>query len=157
MANLPPSTSLTTSIPYSVENRRLIYTSVPIGGSGEYYAGAPGIHSHWEGEGALPSFDTFVSHSEQPHIHHPSPRQIMEGEVPINIIDQSNLPMQPDMMQTLNYYPEGSPISTADSQHIAVSAAYCHEMTGMHMHPEMAAGVCLPPPPLFASHKPKRE
>jgi len=160
-STLPPMTSCCTSHVYSTVNSgELVYTNVPVSGA-EYYPGAPppSMHTWGEREGHLPSFDTsFVSHGEPSHMHHPPPPpQMMEGEVPINIIEQPSIQMDPDMMVNINFYPDGSPMPNRE---MAVNANYCgHDMNGIPMqhHPDMHPGVCLLPPPLCTTQKPKRK
>lgn len=147
----PPTSDLPmsscTSHPYSTVNSGgLIYTNVPVS-CAEYYPGAPPSMHSWEGEGQLPNFDpSFV----RQHTAHPA----IEGEVPINIIDQSKMEQEMMAMANISFYPDGSPIPTGD---VAGNASYC-DMTGMPMqHPDLPPGVCLLPPPLCATQKPKRE
>ena len=154
MSNLQPPpplpTTTCTSIPYSTDNGCQIYMGVPINSS-EYYTGTPSVPQLWE-TSTLPCFDTF-GQIEQTHIHHLNPHQALDGEVPINIIDQSGVPMEPEMMTATKYFTERL---LMDGQH-AAAAEYQHDM--MHMHPKMTGAVCLPPVPHspFVTNKQKSE
>ncbi len=104
---------------------------------------------HWEEGGHLPSFDgSFVGQGEAAAMHQSGPHPpVMEGgEVPINIIEQTNL--QPELM----FYQDGSPIPPGE----IVNGAFCgHDISAMALHSELHGS--LLPPPLFPTHKPKGE
>ena len=146
--DMPSSTmALTsaTSLPYSADN--VIYTNVPISTSGYYSSIMP---TPWMNGNALPEFDAFTQrdHVQIPHNPH---HMLAEGEVFVDVIDRTGEMVQdPEIMQQLKFYPNGSPGSSPSSRNHQ-NGVFFHDMTTMRLpdpcpsYPSKSAkGKCQP-------------
>ncbi len=97
----------------------------------------PAGHSHWI-ETGLPDFNGYHENPHSIHQQQHLPCHIMQGEVLINIIEQTGPGVEGEMMPPppphhISYYQDGSPIPSPDSQ----NSMFCPELAAMQMH-EMA-------------------
>lgn len=129
-SSIPPPMSSDMSLPYSVDNGSMIYTSVPTTSAGYYSSMTP---AHWISENGLPSFPAF-QHEEQQISSY-------DGEIPVAVIDmRDGAHIEAEMNTQLNFY-SPSPCSSPDSQH-----PMYYDMPTM-VPPELAAGgLCSPYP-----------
>lgn len=129
------------SLPYSVDNSSLIYTTVPTTAA-SYYSNV--TQAPWMDGNTLPSFEAFQQGVEPSQLHNAT---AYNGAIPVTVIDmqmtRGGTNIDPEMNTPLNFY---SPSASPDRDHPVF-----YDMPAM----EMAPGATFPTYPI-ATNKPAK-